>query len=278
MNQLQKNSLIFSIFLGILYGLLSIFPENFLPLLIIILISTAGYILYYFQMRLDRLSIAENGKFLIIPLLFNFGSVIFVNGLFQLYLRIIFTVVIVLSEYFLLVALKKVQNQQERAALHQRNLLISVTFFSLFLSLSALFKAYVLLTNTKYSLLPMVGLILLVGMIYYFLSYFLSWEYGINPKKFFIYNLTGAFLAMESTLFGTLWIINYPIFSSEERASLGGFPLPAIILTILFYFIWGVTSHKMDKSLNKRVLMEYIIITTVFLLVVFSTAKWLPIL
>jgi hypothetical protein len=114
------------------------------------------------------------------------------------------------------------------------------------------------------------------GIIFYLVSYFLAFENGVDSAKSQPYLLVLSLLASEFSLFGLIWIVNYPVYSSSERVSLAGLPLPAIILTLIFYFVWGIFSHKIDKSLTRSVIIEYILLTAVFVFVLLVTAKWLP--
>lgn len=278
MNDIQKKSIIISTLLLINYYLVSSYQSLFFYLFLGLMILVVGFSLYFFNIKWKKDQILEEGKFLILPILFNLGSVFYIASLFQPVTRFAFSLLVAIANYYLFIAIKKVQNLEERAAIFQRNILVSLSFVTLLLTLSAIFRWYVLLTNTAiYIYLPIL-LVVLVGLIFYFLSYFLAWENGINLKKFLPYNLVNTFLAAQITLISIIWIVNYPVFSTLEKSNLGGLPLPAIYLTITFYFIWGIISHKMDKSLSRKVMTEYVIITLLFLLVLITSARWLPII
>lgn len=273
MNEIYKKSLIFSIILGIEYFLMARIGEAFIYVSLAVLFSIVFYSLNFFKISKNN---KENYKFLILPLLFNVGASYYLSIINISPVRLLLGAAIVIGNFYLFVALKKVQNLQEKAAVFYRNLIISLSFITLLLTLSAIFKTYVFLsTSILYDFLPIL-VVLSVSGIFYFLSYFLAWEYGINTKKFMPYNLVGTLLFGELSLIGLIWVVNYPVFASSQRASLGGLPIHAILLTVVFYLIWGIISHKMDRSLTRKVMTEYLGISILFILILLATTQWLP--
>jgi hypothetical protein len=144
------------------------------------------------------------------------------------------------------------------------------------LGVSMLFYLAALQSISPTFRVPLSFVVVMTGLIFYAVSYFLSFENGVEPKAAAPYLLTMSILASEMALISLVWIVNYPVYTVTERGNLSGLPLPAILLTIVFYFVWGVFSHKIDKSLTRRVIIEYVLLTLVFVFVLLFTAKWIP--
>ncbi len=233
---------------------------------------------FFFEVILNQETIAEKAKFLILPLIFNFGSLYLQTIFFQSFIKIVFTVLVILANFYLWISLRKVHNLSDRAAIFHRNVLIVISFMSIFLGSTALFRLFMLFGSTGSRLFFQLILIILIYALFYGISYFLAWENGANEdmKKLNPYILVTSLLGAEVAWVSSIWIVNYPVISTQEKASLGGTPLPAILLTIVFYFLWGLVFHKMDKSLTRRVLTEYFVLTLMFIAVLLTTARWLP--
>lgn len=276
MNKIQKKALLASIILGLEYliiemsaGVSGYFFGGFALSIIIIW-------LYLFEISLTKEKLLRSIRLLLIPFMFNLGSILYISYFFQGGVRLFAVAVISIINYYLFVALRRVQNLAEKAAIFQRNVIISVSFLSVFLSLSAIFRFYVSFSISDYFRVPQVVVVAATGLIFYAVSNFLAWENGLDMKKFLPYNLVTSLLGAQIAWVASIWIVNYPVFTESEKANLGGSPLPAIFLTIIFYFLWGIISHKADKSLNKNVLAEYFFISLMFILILVLTAKWLP--
>ncbi len=276
MNLIRKRSLIITFILAVQYGLALQFPR-FLPIILILAFLTCiGSLFYFFRTVPEKSQILADLKFLTLPILFNIGAIFFVQAIAQATVAYSLTIAVLAANYFLFIALKRVHNLEEKAALFQRNIIISLAFLSVFFSLAAIFRFFVTYSANTEIQFPLFVVVILVGIIFYLVSHFLAWENGIPLDKFRPYNLVISFLGAEIAWVSSVWVVNYPVFSSYEKASLAGTPIPAIVLTIIFYLTWGVISHKADKSLTRNVILEYIVLTLLFLFVLFVSAKWLP--
>ena len=276
MNSIQKRSLLITLVFAIQYGLMVQFPKT-LPIVLVLMLATNIFSLFYFfKVKTEKSEMLASLRFLILPILFNFGALFFVQSVVQTTISYALVVAVLFADFFLFVALKRVFNLAESAAVFQRNVVISVAFLSVFFSLSAIFRFYVTYSINPSFQFPLLAVVLSTGIIFYLVSYFLAWENGLPLNKFRPYNLVISLLGAETAWISSLWIVSYPVFSSYEKAGLAGTPLPAIVLTIIFYFTWGIISHKADRSLTRNVFFEYIILTITFLLVLFISAKWLP--
>lgn len=52
------------------------------------------------------------------------------------------------------------------------------------------------------------------------------------------------------------------------------FYVNGIILTIIFYFIWGIFKAKLNDKLSKKIFWRYLIISSVLLLIIVLTSRW----
>ncbi len=276
MNSIQKKSLVIALILSLQQLLVVIYPNLLGWLLMTMLITIIATLRYFFKVKYVKKEIVESLKFLLLPVLFNFGGILYIQSLSVDIVRFAILVIFGIINYLLFVALRRVFNLEDRAAKTQRNLLVSVSILSIFFNLSVLFKLYITSSVDSKISLPLSAVVLITGGIFFLISYFLAWENGINQKKFLPYNIVIALLGMEIAWVSSIWIINYPIYVNFEKASLLGTPLPAVILSIIFYFSWGIVSHKAEKSLTKNVIIEYIVFTVLFLTILFVSAKWLP--
>ncbi len=278
MNTLSKRSLLASSLMAVSL-LASIFlPDIFIYIVVFQIISVLALWKYIFEVPLNREGILSKIKFLILPLVFNFGALYLTTIFFQDFAKGILAIIIFAANYYLWISLRKAHNLSDRAAILHRNVLIVISFLSIFLGSTIIFRLYMLLGITGSKAIYQLLLVVLVYILFYIISYFLAWENGADedmPKlKPYIY--ASSLLASEIAWISSFWIVNYPVISTQEKANLGGTPLPAILLTIVFYFLWGIVFHKMDRSLTRRVLTEYFVLTLIFITILLITAKWLP--
>jgi hypothetical protein len=276
MNSLQKRSLLITIILGLQYFLAVVSKLSLFFILATLLVTLIAGWIYSLGLSLDLKSLYKGLIFLLLPILFNFGALFFVLSIMIPAVAYILVILALLGNYYLYIALRRVYNLEDKAAIFQRNILISIAFVSVFLSIAILYRFYVNMSVGSGIILPLSVVIILTALIFYAVSYFLAWENGVNMKKFMPYNLVISLLGAEVAWTSSIWIVNYPMFSNFQKAGLSGIPIPAVTLAIIFYFCWGVISHKSDRSLTRNVMFEYFILTIIFLSVLFATTQWIP--
>lgn len=277
MNKITLKSLVSSGIIGVLFIISILNTDYFRYLLFVTLIITLGLAFYVLELSFNRENLLNKVRFMAIPVLINVGGIYFVSTFFQPVLKITLGLVFVLINYYLWTSLKKVYNLRERAALFYRNLLITLTFLGVFLGISGIFRVYVNTSLLSQNNIYQMILVLLTFVITYYASSFMASENGADMVKFREYNLVNAIICSEIAWVSSFWIVNYPVVGNIEKSYIGGTPLPALLISIIFYFIWGIISHKVDKSLDRKILNEYILITIIFIFVLFLSARWLPI-
>lgn len=278
MNKLIKNSLICSGALAIVFTFALLQPTYFIFVVVALVLTVLISWKYIFEVEFKLGSISEKARFLILPIIFNLGSLYLTTLFFQPFAKTIISVLVIATNYFLWISLRKVHNLSDRAAILHRNILIVIAFLSVYLGTTTVFRLYMLLSTQVNRAIYQSLLVLLIFGLFYIISSFLTWENGAieDQKKLRPYNVVNSLLGAEVAWISSIWIINYPVIAISEKANLGGTPLPAILLTIVFYFLWGIIFHKLDRSLTRRVLSEYIFIAVIFIAVLLVTAKWLP--
>lgn len=105
----------------------------------------------------------------------------------------------------------------------------------------------------------------------FIISEFLFEIHGI--EKSLLYSLVLSLGISQIVWISSFWLVSYP---QSERITNLGVPLPAIIATVFYYLFWGLSQHRLDETLTKRVLWEYILISVVFVAILFLTTQWLP--
>jgi len=278
MNKIAQKSLISSLVIAVPYILVIFSPNIFMYAMFLLIVSIVIAWAYTFGVRFKLASLREKLKFLILPLIFNIGAVYLTTIFFQDFVKIIIAAIVAIANYFLWTSLAKVYNLTSRVALFHRNILIVISFMTVFLGSTTVFRLYMLFSTSKSIVYFQLLLTLLIFGLFYSISSFLTRVNGADEdvKKLRPYNVVNSLLGAEIAWVGSLWIINYPVIAIQEKANLGGTPLPAILLTIIFYFLWGIIFHKLDKSLTRRVLTEYIFVAILFISVLLATARWLP--
>lgn len=88
-----------------------------------------------------------------------------------------------------------------------------------------------------------------------------------------LYSLIISFVITQIVWLSSYWIISYP---QKETAVNIGVPLPAIISSVYFYLFWGISHHRLEGSLSRKILWEYVLISIFFTLILIITADWLP--
>lgn len=152
-------------------------------------------------------------------------------------------------------------------SLFLRNIISITAILGIFYAISDLLR-WVSVSTVK---LPQIALLVLLFGSVFVISEFLFEVQGF--EKSVLYSLALAFVLSEIVWVSSFWLINYPY---SEKVSNVGVPLPAILGAVVFYLFWGISHHRIEGTLSKRVMWEYILISSVFVLILFLTARWLP--
>ena len=128
MNSIQKRSLLISFILAFEYGALIQFPNLIVWLMFIMPLTLAVGLIYLLDLKVNKSELVHNLKFLILPALFNFGAVFFLRYMTQTQIVYVLVILVLLINFYLFIALRKVFNLEERAAIFQRNIIVNIKY------------------------------------------------------------------------------------------------------------------------------------------------------
>ncbi len=267
-NILKNKAFILSSVIFFELWLLLIIPTLFWYLIIVLVLTLILGLKFYCQLNWRKSP--ECVHFLILPTFFISGSAFFIftslNRVFQAFFITGISVVI----YFLARTIDFTKERKKPMLLSTRNFFFSITFFTVFL-------ISVILINLQFFLsigLPLVLVSLFT--IIFLLTFSLVWQNRMLSVESLIYITAISFIEVEIVLATSFWNINYPPNVFKSSFGIWGIPLVALIITVIYYFLWGLSFHKLKGSLTKSIILEYSIISGVILLILLFTSKWLP--
>lgn len=145
------------------------------------------------------------------------------------------------------------------------------------ISISTILAIFYSVANAlRYALTVDVRLSQLFILAFTFISVFVVCEFLFEVQgieKSLLYSLTLAFAITQIVWISSYWTVNYP---SSEKLALIGVPLPAVISGVFFYLFWGLSHHRLEGNLTRKVIIEYILISGLFFGILMLTTKWLP--
>lgn len=269
MNSLLKNKgfILAAVIFFELWFLL-IIPDLFWYFLIVLVLTLILGLKIY--CRISTKELKSNAHFFILPTFFILGVAFFtltsLNRVFQAF----FITGASLLVYFLAKAINFTKERGDLVLLSIRNFFFSITFLTVFL-------ISVILINLQFFLgigLPFVLVSLFI--VIFLLTFSLVLQIKILSVESLIYITIICFIFIEVILATSFWNINYPPNVFKSSLGIWGIPLSALIGVIIYYFLWGLSFHKLKRTLTKRIILEYSIISGVILLILLLTSRWLP--
>lgn len=152
-------------------------------------------------------------------------------------------------------------------SLFLRNLVSLAAILGIFFSISSVLR-WILVTDNRFS---QVVIILITFLSTFIISEFLFEVQGF--EKSLLYSLALSFGLSQIVWISAFWLVSYP---QSIRITNIGIPLPAIVGAVFFYLFWGLSHHRLEQTLTRRIVWEYILIAGIFLAILLTTAKWLP--
>ncbi len=152
-------------------------------------------------------------------------------------------------------------------SLFLRNVVTLASVLAIFFATSDAMKWYMATTERLYQVLAIAIVFLAVFVICEFLFEIQGYQRPL------LYSLIISFLITQIVWLSSFWIVSYP---QTEKATNIGVPLPAILAAVYFYLFWGVSHHRLEGTLSRRILWEYTIISLFFTVILIITAQWLP--
>lgn len=266
----NKSDLILA-FLYIESILLSLITENkgfFWMLFLLSTVTVFFYCLLFLEIHWKRILESEKrydvALVVAMTVMFNANVMVFAN---RLLLGIIFFVYYLGVRYLMEMFKKGQVNQMQKNALN----------------LSAIFIIFLgsnLLTNIAIAAQKGVGEIVvpivnaMTFAFIYLISYYNFTKNKVAKKWTRAYSLVLALILTETAILSGFYLERYPtIYKAEGVSNMSIVTLP-LFLVVIYYLVYGLMIHKLEKRMTPRVLMEYIGISVVIILTLFITIRW----
>ena len=246
----------------IMYRAMASFWLVFLAMLVTIVYGTVNILGIRFSLK----SILKNIHFFILPISYFVGTIYFLSIVQARFIQFPLIIAFAISNIPLYKGLKKLSTSRGKPLVISRNMISMISLVTVFLLLTDIVNA------TIFYELPVYLMMVLGFTATWFVTYFLYWQYRDIGKDSFIYINVISLIIMEILWAGSFWTTNYPSFE------LGGLGVPvfAIIGLVIYYSFWGIAHHKLEESLTKKVLLEYIMIYSIIIAIILFTTKWIP--
>lgn len=252
------------VFLGLLLPLR--FPQYFWFMIAATATAAAFFVFWVFAEKPSILRIKENWFTLLFLAVFTGASGVFsyliANPFIQAFL-LGGTVIFLYFTYLVASRLKR----NYTPSLFLRNIISVAAMLGILFSISDLLR-WVSVSSTRLSQIAAIALI--------FCSVFIISEFLFETQGFeksILYSLSLSLVLSQVVWISSFWLVNYPY---SEKVSNIGVPLPAILGAVIFYLFWGLSHHRIEGTLSKRVMWEYVLISCVFVFILFVTTRWLP--
>lgn len=253
----KKLFLLPSLFFFFLWSFL-IFPSYFWVLLALLIFSLVLGIKLIYQFNL------KDFKLFFLPLALGLGGPFFFllipNRIFQALFSLLLAVVL----FFLLETLEKIKENPVLVFQSTRNLLWAISFLAAFLDVLFLY-------NLR-TFLPLSLIMVFNFLLFLCFNYILFWLENNISALTWLYNFIISFILTQILWIADFWNV---FWQKENFQTLNyGIPLSALIVIIFYYCFWGLTFHHFSKDLNKKIVLEYLILSTVIILSLLITTRW----
>lgn len=238
--------------------------------LIFVLSSITVFFYCIIFLKIDVKKFLENEKkydvFLVVVMtaMFNANVMVFSN---RLVLAVLFLGYYLGLRYLMGMFRKGLVNQIQKNALN-----LSVLF--------TVFLGSNLLTNIAIAVEKETGEIIVVLVnvalftFVYLISFYNFTKNKVAKKWVKTYSVVLALILSETSLIAGFYLERYPsIYKVESTSNMSIVTLP-LFLVIIYYMLYGLMIHKVEKRLTSRVLMEYVGISAVIMLTLFITIRW----
>lgn len=148
-----------------------------------------------------------------------------------------------------------------------RNIITTASMLAVFFSVSNVSK-WLMATEGR--------LERIVGIILVFLFIFIICEFLFEVQGYdrpLLYSLVISYIITQIFWLSSYWIVSYP--QSEQSVNIG-VPVSAIMASVYFYLFWGISHHRLENNLTRKILWEYILIAFFFTAILIFTTRWAP--
>lgn len=264
--ELRAKSLVASlaIFLSLLFPLR--FPELFWYILAATCVIAAFLTFWIFKEKPNLKRIKEDWFTIVFLIVFISSSTIFAYLVPNPVIQALLLGSTGFFVYFIYIVASRLKRNYN-PSLFLRNAISLASFLAIFYSISDVLR-FILTVDQKAAQLIVIVLTMLLVFV---ISEYLFEVQGF--EKSLLYSLTLSFAIMQIVWLSSYWLVSYP---PGTASSLAGVPLPAILGSVFFYLFWGLSHHRLEGTLTRKIIIEYVLISLIFSGVIFITTKWLP--
>lgn len=155
----------------------------------------------------------------------------------------------------------------------QKNILNLFVLLCVFLGSNIFTNLYIAAGKSSEMLAVLIMPFLILGMVFA-LSYYSFVRNNIAVKWSKVYSWVLAIILTEIFLVSGFYIEEYPSLYRMEDG--GGFSITttALFMTVIYYSLYGLMIHKIDKKFHPKTILEYISISVIIITTLFLTIKW----
>jgi hypothetical protein len=262
----KAQSLIVStgVFLGLLMPLR--FPEFFWPVVSLVSVISALSVFWIFGEKPNLTRLKEDWFAIIFIFVFVFSLGVFAYNL----PHPLFQALALGSAGFFIYNILQVASRIKRnytPSLVLRNIITTASMLAIFFSTSNVTR-WLMSTEGRFERIS--------GIVLIFVAVFIICEFLFEIQGYerpLLYSLIISFIITQIVWLSSYWIVSYP--QSEQSVNIG-VPIPAIMSSVYFYLFWGISHHRLENNLTRKILWEYILIAFFFTIILIITADWLP--
>lgn len=241
-------------------------PTLFWPILILTVLIGVVFLFWVFNEFPSLKRLRENWFIVVFLIVYIISVTTFAYLLSNPFVRALILGLMSFSLYYLFLIASRLKRGY-KPTLYLRNIISLVAILEVFVSLSNILW-WLMVNHGKNSYLVV---IILAFAVTFIISEFLFEVQNIDNSIF--YSLALAFGVTQNIWIANYWLVSYP---KSLRITNLGVPLPAITASVFFYLFWGISHHRLEGTLTKKVIWEYILIASIFLLILIVTTEWLP--
>ncbi len=150
------------------------------------------------------------------------------------------------------------------------------------LNLSVLLTIFLggnLITNLAIIVEKGTGFVVLAGsvllfMFVYLLSFYNFVKNKVAKKWAKVYAVVLALVLSEISLLSGFYLEKYPNLYKSDSASGIAITTASLFMVVIYYMLYGLLIHKVEKRLYPKLILEYLAISGVIIVTLFITIKW----
>ena len=257
---MKKRNILISILFLILLEIFNIFVIGnkfiwwfFIIFILIILISLLWTVGLPFRKWFSR-EIITHSSYLVLPFIFTTTSLLFLSLIRSAILQQLFIFGSTLFFYIILIGI--------RGVILNLDYKIKPRLTYNILSLSTLISSFLIYSLVWAFFRDLSLPVWLVLLIFFFITVLLFYQifhlFCSLRRRSIIYAIFSALVIIEVVWILCFWPIEYYFLG--------------VLLTIVFYVLWGMIHHKLENKLNRKIIIEYLIVSLIIFFIILRTS------